>query len=133
LCIFFVIQQFGINRYAGFVKRMAAMALRVPPNVALALLSLIYKIVQRNSKLLRMFDEEIIGCGVYLPAAKDPEVSNALSSSLLEELGALKSNPHSHVRDFANELIKRGSDDFGRARLLPLHLRKDPLEFLQIQ
>jgi hypothetical protein len=37
-----------------------------------------------------MFDEEIIGCGVYLPAAKDPEVSNALSSSLLEELGALK-------------------------------------------
>ncbi|KAK6639087.1 hypothetical protein RUM43_007357 [Polyplax serrata] len=96
----------SLQRLLAFVKRLTTLSLQILPHGSLALLSLIWDILQVNNSTDILLDFEEVR-GIYYPEIEEPEYCNACATSLWEIL-PLQKHFHPTVRDFAARLAKIG-------------------------
>ena len=109
LCLY-DIRQLSSDRVAGFVKRVLALALHVPPACAAALMALTRLLLTRYPRCVRLLDTEHACVGVYNSDVANAELSNALASTGWE-LHLLRRSFHPAARRAAGEVAGMGSED----------------------
>ena len=77
-------RQLSSDRVAGFCKRLLALALSLPPQQAMAVLSLVRMLFTRYPKTRRLVEMDHACVGVYNPELGNAELSNALASTAIE-------------------------------------------------
>ncbi|KAJ3022733.1 Nucleolar complex protein 3 [Thoreauomyces humboldtii] len=125
------------ERAAAFVKRMASIALHLPPHAVLACLSIIRSLIIRYPRLESLLDAEgRIGTGIYRPLLEDPELSNPFATNLWE-LSLCLRHYHPTVRTMAKHVAgtvsinQKGATQVTNVhKPLPGALAGPPREFL---
>ncbi|KAJ3174945.1 Nucleolar complex protein 3 [Geranomyces variabilis] len=128
-----------VERVAAFVKRLATVALHLPPHAVLACLSIIRSLVIRFPRLESLLDAEgRIGTGVYRPLLEDPELSNPFATNMWE-LSLFLHHYHPTVRTMAKHvastvsITQKGATQVTNAhKPLPGALAGPPREFLSL-
>ncbi|TPX57465.1 hypothetical protein PhCBS80983_g03803 [Powellomyces hirtus] len=126
-----------VERVAAFVKRMASLALHLPPHAVLACLSIIRSLIIRFPRLESLLDAEgRIGTGVYRPMLEDPELSNPFATNMWE-LSLFLHHYHPTVRTMAKHvastvsITQKGTTQVANVhKPLPGSLAGPPREFL---
>ena len=77
-------RQLSSDRVAGFCKRLLALTLSLPPQHAMAVLSLVRMLFTRYPKTRRLVEMDHACVGVYNPELGNAELSNALASTAFE-------------------------------------------------
>ena len=77
-------RQLSSDRVAGFCKRLLALTLSLPPQHAMAVLSLVRMLFTRYPKTRRLVEMDHACVGVYNPELGNAELSNALASTAYE-------------------------------------------------
>ncbi|EKX45539.1 hypothetical protein GUITHDRAFT_138771 [Guillardia theta CCMP2712] len=99
----FDLRQLSTDRVAGFVKRLLDLSLHVPPQHAMAILSLVRQLFTRYPKARRLLDTEHACVGIYNPEVGNAELSNALASTAWE-MNLLACSYHPHQQTAATEV-----------------------------
>eukprot|EP01088_Endostelium_zonatum_P010573 TRINITY_DN2407_c0_g7_i1.p1 TRINITY_DN2407_c0_g7~~TRINITY_DN2407_c0_g7_i1.p1 ORF type:complete len:1021 (-),score=347.95 TRINITY_DN2407_c0_g7_i1:35-3097(-) len=87
-------------RIASFIKRLCTVSLSVPVYLAVPILITVHKLLDAWTRTRVVLDSEFSGSGEYNPEVKDPEVSNALNTTVWEIPFLAKAHVHPFVRDF---------------------------------
>lgn len=98
----------GMERVAAFIKRLLISSISLPPNGALALLSIIERLFRKYPKVQQILDAEVCGSGSYQPEIEDPEHTHALSSTAWE-FSILVQHYHPTVKKFAELVFKQST------------------------
>ncbi len=96
-------RQLSTDRVTGFAKRLLALALCLPPGLAMAVLAFVRKLFTRYPKARRLVETDHACVGVYNPELGNAELSNALASTAWE-LSVLQASYHPHARLAAGEI-----------------------------
>eukprot|EP01135_Chromosphaera_perkinsii_P006062 Nk52_evm3s388 gene=Nk52_evmTU3s388 len=103
-------KMFSSERIAAFIKRICQASMMMEPNGVLCLLAVVWKMVKGCPKAGILFDNDTNGFGVYRPDLDDPEIANALNSTIWE-LNILRKHYHPMVRDCVRYILKHVDTD----------------------
>ncbi|KAJ6232869.1 nucleolar complex protein [Anaeramoeba flamelloides] len=100
-------KQLSITRVAGYIKKLSICTLHVDEGYAIALLTLIRKVIEKYPKTLQLLDFETTSSGIFSLQVKSPEYSNPFSTSLWE-LSSLRNHFSQPVID-CSQIIANNS------------------------
>ena len=103
-------KMFSAERTSAFIKRIAQCCLGMDPNGVLCLLAVVWRMIKGCSKTAILFENDTNGFGVYRPDLDDPEIANALNSTIWE-LNILCKHYHPIVRDCVKYILKHVDAD----------------------
>ncbi|ELR22289.1 nucleolar complex associated protein, putative [Acanthamoeba castellanii str. Neff] len=98
-------KQVSVNRMAGFAKRLMNIAMCLPPNACLAIISIIKEIFNRHPRSQQLLDSEFVGSGTFMAEVSDPEHANPLASTLWE-FPMAKDYYHPTVVDYSARVLQ---------------------------
>jgi len=95
-------KQLGVDRVAGFIKRLTIVATGLEPNGILAILNLVHKLLRKYPRTQQLFSGEHL-LGVYHFDIEHPEHCNPFATSVYEA-DLLKYHWHPSVSKYARQL-----------------------------
>ncbi|XP_028414221.1 nucleolar complex protein 3 homolog [Dendronephthya gigantea] len=122
-------KQVSIQRLLSYIKRLCTVSLYQSTSTSLALLSFARSFLQMNAKSGIILDNDCAGSGVFRPEIKDPEYSNA-DSTTLWELAVFQKHYETVLRNYASH-ISLGNPSHTPGGLSNQLARKNPMELLE--
>lgn len=110
-------KQLSTERVGAFVKRLAIVALHLPPSHAIAVAHCIRSFFQTCSRARQLLDADCTVSGVFMPLVDNPDLSNAFATTLWE-LTLLAQSSHPYQRDYCAGLA-RGDELSASEYMLP--------------